>query len=85
MSQVLIANPANQSHYVRPDQSPSTYLRKLQYEYDLLVVDAFNIRKSLKDTEEELTSSLYQNEAATRVIAKLLKETEDADSEIAKL
>ena len=45
---------------------------------NILAVDAFKLRKGLKETEEELTHSLYQNEAAQKVIAKLLKEKEDA-------
>lgn len=50
-----------------------TYLGKLEQEYNLLVIDTFSLRKSLKETEEELGSALYQNEAASRVIGRLVK------------
>ena len=49
------------------------------------MLDSFKLRKGLRETEEEITSSLYQNEAANRVIAKLLKEKEDLEGETQKL
>lgn len=69
----MVPKSALKEILLRQDESPMTYFSKIQHEFNVLAVDAFKLRKSLKQTEEELAHTLYQNEAAQRVIAKLLK------------
>ena len=47
------------------------------------MVESFNLRKTLEETRRELAHALYQHEAACRVIAKLLKDKENAEKETA--
>jgi len=62
-----------------------TLLEKLTNEYDTLVLESFYLKKHLHETREELSHALYQHDAALRVIAKLVKERDDARSNIAEL
>lgn len=50
-----------------------TVLKKIEEEYNTLVIESHHLKTNLRETREELAHSLYQNEAASRVIAKLLK------------
>lgn len=58
---------------------------KLANEYDTLVLESYYLKKHLHETREELSHALYQHDAALRVIAKLVKERDDARSNIAEL
>ena len=40
------------------------------------MLDVYTLRKSLTDTRKELAHALYQQDAACRVIARLVKEKE---------
>ena len=51
-------------------------LTMLQTEWDAVMLDVFTLRKSLTDTRKELAHALYQQDAACRVIARLVKEKE---------
>lgn len=54
-------------------------LQLLATEWDSTMLEIFNLRKSLNDTRKELAQALYQYDAATRVISKLIKEKETAE------
>ena len=43
---------------MRQDQSSITYLAKIQQDYNLLTVEAFKLRKNLKETQEELMDTV---------------------------
>ena len=49
-------------------------LTMLQTEWDAVMLDVYNLRANLDETRKELAHSLYQHDAACRVIARLVKE-----------
>jgi pre-mRNA-processing factor 19 len=53
-------------------------LKKIQGEWDTLLLENFQIKKALKETREEIAHNLYQHEAANLVICRLIKERDDA-------
>jgi pre-mRNA-processing factor 19 len=54
----------------------------IQKEYDALVLELFDTRKTLEDTRRELSQALYQNDAATRVVARLAQERDASRQEL---
>ncbi|KAF2762752.1 cell cycle control protein [Pseudovirgaria hyperparasitica] len=53
-------------------------LSAFQNEWDAIALETYNLRKELAQTRQELSTALYQHDAATRVIARLVKERDDA-------
>ena len=78
----LIALAAPQTSPVppRPLQASSfpSLMTALQSEYDAVVLELFDTRQALADARQELSQSLYQNDAAARVIARLVAERDAA-------
>lgn len=60
-------------------------LRTLQTQWDAQMLETFTLKKQLHAAREELTHSLYQNDAACRVIARLIKERDQARREVEQL
>jgi len=60
-------------------------VKNFQTEYDAMVFENFSIRKQLESIRKELAQTLYQNDAACRVIARLLKDRDTALSDIEQL
>ena len=56
----------------------------LQNEWDAHVLETHLLRKELDSTRTELSHTLYQHDAACRVIAKLLKDQETLKAELAE-
>jgi pre-mRNA-processing factor 19 len=53
-------------------------VKLVQMEYDSIVLELFDTRKQLQHVRQELSHALYQNDAAVRVIARLVAERNEA-------
>lgn len=70
------------SHTVRPRAPALTSIPALlgafQQEWDALALEVFTLQQNLAQTRQELSTALYQNDAAVRVIARLTQERDAA-------
>lgn len=75
-----VSNPV-----IRPRPPTATSIPSLisifQNEWDALMLETYSLKTQLDMTRKELSHALYQYDAACRVIAKLLKEKGELDSE----
>lgn len=60
-------------------------LSAFQNEWDALVLDSYNVRQQLSQTRQELATALYQHDAAIRVIARIMKERDEARDALSKV
>lgn len=60
-------------------------LSSLQNEWDAIALETFELQKQLAQTRQELTLALYQNDAANRVIARLMSERDEARDTLSKI
>ncbi|KAI1917811.1 hypothetical protein LOZ58_005105 [Ophidiomyces ophidiicola] len=74
---------------VRPRPPTLTSIPSLlgvfQEEWDALALETYNLRQTLDQTRQELSTALYQHDAAVRVIARLRKERDDARDALSKI
>lgn len=77
------------SQIVRPRPPTLTSIPSLlsvfQNEWDALALDSYNIRQQLAQTRQELATALYQHDAAVRVIARLVRERDEARDALSKV
>ena len=60
-------------------------LSVFQEEWDALALEAYTLRETLVRTRQELSTALYQHDAAVRVIARLTKERDEAREALSKI
>ncbi|OAA53148.1 cell cycle control protein [Cordyceps fumosorosea ARSEF 2679] len=81
--------PINSSRIARPRPPTLTSIPALlatfQNEWDSLALETYNLREQLARTREELATSLYQHDAAVRVIARLTKERDEARHALSRI
>jgi pre-mRNA-processing factor 19 len=53
-------------------------LSAFQNEWDAIVLETYTLKNQLAQTRQELSTALYQNDAATRVVARLSRERDEA-------
>ena len=58
-------------------------LSNLQNEWDELMLETFALKSQLDSTRQELAQALYQHDASCRVIARLMRERDEARSMLA--
>lgn len=74
---------------VRPRPPTLTSIPSLlsvfQNEWDALALETFTLQQALKQTRQELSTALYQHDAAVRVIARLSRERDEARDALARI
>jgi pre-mRNA-processing factor 19 len=77
------------SRVVRPRPPTLTSIPSLlstfQNEWDALALESYTLRQQLAQTRQELSTALYQHDAAVRVIARLSKERDEARDALSKV
>lgn len=77
------------SRIVRPRPPALTSIPSLlssfQNEWDALALETFTLRQHLTQTRQELSTALYENDAAKRVIARLARERDEARDALSKI
>ena len=63
--------------------SITNLLQTFQSEWDAVLLETHTLKKSLHETRQQLSQALYQNDAANRVIGRLLKEREQLREQLA--
>lgn len=83
----VLSVQANKAVKPRPVSGMSIpgLLSTFQNEWDELMLETFTLKQHLDTTRQELAQSLYQHDAACRVIARLMEERDEARAMITNL
>lgn len=77
-----VGNGVSASEVVRPRPPSATsipgLLALMQSEWDAIVLESHQLKQALESTKQDLAHALYKEDAANRVIARLLKERDQA-------
>ena len=60
-------------------------LSSVQAQYDALLLELCDARRTLEETRRELSQALYQNDASVRVVARLVMERDGAREQLAAM
>ena len=60
-------------------------LSVLQNEWDALALEHYMLKQTLTQTRQELSTALYQHDAAVRVIARLSRERDEARDALSRI
>ncbi|OAG37306.1 hypothetical protein AYO21_08491 [Fonsecaea monophora] len=73
--------------YPRPPQMTSipAMLSFFQNEWDALALQTYTLQQNLHQARQELSTALYENDAAVRVIAQLTRERDEARATLAQI
>ncbi|CCE63511.1 hypothetical protein TPHA_0F00240 [Tetrapisispora phaffii CBS 4417] len=82
--QVSMINALNSST-LNSNYSIPNLLSTLQNEWDAVMLENFKVRKQLDLFTKQLSTAMYERDAAKLVAAKLLREKEDLASELSRL
>ncbi|KAL1302941.1 hypothetical protein AAFC00_003260 [Neodothiora populina] len=78
-----------QARTVRPRPPTLTSIPALlstfQNEWDAIVLETYQLKQQLAETRQELSTALYYNDAAEKVIARLQRERDEARDALAKV
>lgn len=77
------------SRTVRPRPPTLTSIPSLlstfQNEWDALALETYTLKQQLAQTRQELSTALYQHDAAVRVIARLTRERDEARDALSRI
>jgi pre-mRNA-processing factor 19 len=77
------------SHTVKPRPPTLTsipaLLAEFQAQWDALALETYTLRRELAQTRQELSTTLYQNDAAVRVIARLTQERDESRDALSRV
>ena len=78
-----------QSRLVKPRPPTLTSIPALlstfQNEWDALILESYQLKQQLAETRQELSTALYYNDSAQRVIARLQKERDEARDALSRV
>ncbi|KRX05253.1 WD40-repeat-containing domain [Pseudocohnilembus persalinus] len=85
--QDLIPVKLNQNIKPRPSNATSipNIVNILQNEWDVVMLETYNLKQHLETVRQELSHALYQHDAACRVISRVIRERDEARKELAEL
>lgn len=78
----LTAGPAAAPPRAPSSSSLPSLLSALQGEFDAVLLELYDARTALDATRRELSSALYQNDAAVRVVARVARERDEARAQL---